>query len=304
MLEIVIFILPTELNELRTTITNLRDASKLLELHHKHRFNVIMGTSDEIVDWSSSIWSKQQCEKEFEDISKLINWTDAKFTVSTTINGCTTARKHKAFDSDANWYLWLDVDIIFPVETLHTTYSAIDTIESVGISKFVLTPSTVRLWDSTWDCIVSPRFLDKPLGYERKNNPYEDVKLTDISEFTLSEVRNTSIGQPYMKFAGGWFTVISHDLLTLIPIPDSFSHYGLEDTYIMWGAQILNNPDIRQFRNEELVVCENYFNRDTTLKEKIVLIDRREQYKKHNTEMFSVELNNINKRLYANRLSV
>lgn len=301
MLEIVIFILPTELNELRATISNLKESAKLLQKHHVHRLNVIMGVSDEIVDWTRSSWTREMCEKEFEDISKLVTWTDSKFTISNTINGCTTARKHKAFGSEAKWYLWLDVDIIFPIETLHTTYESINTIKEVGIDKFVLTPSTVRLWDDTWDCIVSPRFLNKQLGYEKRNNPYEDVKLTNITEFTLSEVRNISVGQPYMKFAGGWFTVISHDLLTLVPIPDSFTHYGLEDTYIMWAVQLLNNPNIKQFRNEELVVCENYFDRDTTLKEKIVLIDRREEYKKHNTEMFNIELTNIHKRLYANR---
>lgn len=293
MLEIVIFILPTELNELRTTITKLKESAKPLHDNHKHRLNVIMGVSDEIVDWSNSEWTLEQCQNEFEDISKLVDWTESRFTVSRVINGCTTARKHKAYDSDATWYLWLDVDIIFPTETLYTTYLSIQAIEEAGISKFVLTPSTVRLWDETWDCIVSPRFIDKPIGYEKKNNPHVDVLLSDINEFTLTEVRNTSFGQPYMKFAGGWFTVISHSLLTIVPIPDSFTHYGLEDTYIMWGVHLLNKPDIHQFRNKELVVCENYFDRDTTLQDKIKLIDKRPEYKRHNTEMFDKELYNL-----------
>jgi hypothetical protein len=105
-----------------------------------------------------------------------------------------------------------------------------------------------------------------------------------------------------MKFAGGWFTVISHDLLTIVPIPDSFSHYGLEDTYIMWGTHVLNDPNIKQFRNEELVVCENYFDRDVYLKNKIKLIDRRDEYKNHNTQMFNIELNNLLRGYNANRL--
>jgi hypothetical protein len=217
MLEIVIFILPTELNELRNTIKRLRESTKYLTESQPHRLNVIMGTSSEIVDWSQSEWSRQRCIEEFEDISNLVDWTESKFTVSTEVNGCVTARKYKAFDTPAKWYLWLDVDIIFSEEALYTTYTSIDLIQE-SFTKFVLTPSTVRLWDDTWDCIVAPRFLDKPLGYERKNNPYEDVKSTDAETFILSEVRNRSHGQPYMKFAGGWFTVISHDLLTTIRI--------------------------------------------------------------------------------------
>jgi hypothetical protein len=301
MLEIVIFILPTELNELRNTIKRLRESTKYLTESQPHRLNVIMGTSSEIVDWSQSEWSRQRCIEEFEDISNLVDWTESKFTVSTEVNGCVTARKYKAFDTPAKWYLWLDVDIIFSEEALYTTYTSIDLIQE-SFSKFVLTPSTVRLWDDTWDCIVAPRFLDKPLGYERKNNPYEDVKSTDAETFILSEVRNRSHGQPYMKFAGGWFTVISHDLLTTIPIPDSFTHYGLEDTYIMWAAQLLNRDDIKQFRNEEFVVCENYFDRDFSLKNRIKLIDRREEYKSHNTQMFNVELNNLLRGYNADRI--
>lgn len=297
MLEIVIFILPTELNELRNTIKLLRDSAKHLSSKHQHRLNVIMGVSDEIVDWSQSEWSLQRCEEEFEDISQLVNWTESKFTVSTEVSGCVTARKFKAFNTDAKWYLWLDVDIIFPEEILHATYASLLAIEEAGFTKFVLTPSTVRLWDETWDCIVSPRFMDKAIGYERKNNPYEDVTLSGIREFTLSEVRNTYFGQPYMKFAGGWFTTISHDLLTIIPIPDSFIHYGLEDTYIMWAAHLLDDTDIKQFRNMELVVCENYFDRDIQLKNKIKLVDRRDEYKRHNSKMFDRELQKYIKRL-------
>lgn len=302
MLEIVIFILPTELNELRTTLTRLREAAQPLLPHHRHRLNVIMGISDDIVDWSQSEWSREQCEKEFENISKLIDWTDSIFTISNDVKGCTTARKYKAYNTDAKWYLWLDVDIIFPTEILYTTYVSLETIENAGFTKFVLTPSTVRLWDDTWDCIVSPRFIDKPIGYQKQNNPYEDVILTGIEDFTLTEVRNTSFGQPYMKFAGGWFTVLSHKLLTTVPIPDSFSHYGEEDTYIMWGAHLLASDDIKQFRNKELVVCENYMDRDTSLQSKIKLIDRRAEYKRHNIEMFNTELQNLLRGYNANRI--
>lgn len=297
MLEITIFILPTELNELRTTIQKLKESAKHLQPQHTHRLNVIMGVSNEIVDWTQSEWTQQHCELEFEKISELVDWTEAKFTISDTIHGCVTARKYEAFDVPPKWHLWLDVDIIFPEEILHATYASLEAIEETGFSKFVLTPSTVRLWDETWDCVVSPRFLDKPVGYQKINNPYTDTKLSNIKEFTLSEVRNSYLGQPYMKFAGGWFTVISHELLTIIPIPDSFTHYGLEDTYIMWAAHFLDNSEIKQFRNQELVVCENYFDRDVQLMDKIKLIDKRQEYKRHNTERFNIELQKYFKRL-------
>ena len=49
-------------------------------------------------------------------------------------------------------------------------------------------------------------------------------------------------------------------LLDRITIPDSLGHYGLEDTFIMWGSEKLKIG--QQFKIKNLVVCENYKYRD------------------------------------------
>ena len=43
-----------------------------------------------------------------------------------------------------------------------------------------------------------------------------------------------------MKFAGGWFTCIHKSILDKITVPESFGHYGMEDTFLMWDVKNLN----------------------------------------------------------------
>jgi hypothetical protein len=63
----------------------------------------------------------------------------------------------------------------------------------------------------------------------------------------------------------------------------------------MWGAEILKDPMIKQFKIKNVVVCENYFDRETTYKEKIQFIDKREEFKKYNEEIFYIGLENLMK---------
>jgi len=81
--------------------------------------------------------------------------------------------------------------------------------------------------------------------------------------------------------------------MKVIPYPENYGHYGLDDTYLMWGAQILQDPTIKQLKIKNIVVCENYFDRTTTYKGQIQFIDKREEYKKYNEQLFYIGLKNL-----------
>ena len=87
--------------------------------------------------------------------------------------------------------------------------------------------------------------------------------------------------------------LISKELMKTIPFPENYGHYGLDDTYLMWGANILQDPTIKQFKLKNIVVCENYFDRITTYKGEIQFIDKREEFKKYNEQMFHIGLENL-----------
>jgi hypothetical protein len=96
-----------------------------------------------------------------------------------------------------------------------------------------------------------------------------------------------------MKFGGGWFAVLSKEIMKTIPFPENYGHYGLDDTYVMWGAELLQDPMIKQFKIKNVVVCENYFDRIINYKNEIQFIDKREEYKKYNEKLFQIGLKKL-----------
>jgi len=293
MIEIVIWISPTDIDDLEKSLNRLNIGKDYLtkEQCDNIKFNVVMCVSDEIIDWKNSSVTIEEVTKKFLGLKPLTNWASSGiFETTTTINGCTSMRRLSGY-SDSKYYIWLDTDIIFDPLTLPHSINSIDIIENAGITKFVSIPEIVRQWDSTWDCLVNENFINKAIGYQATNNPHIDA--TIYEEPTLEEVRNNVPHQPYMKFGGGWFALISKELMKVIPFPENYGHYGLDDTYLMWGANILQDPTIKQFKLKNIVVCENYFDRTTTYKGQIQFIDKREEYKKYNEQLFSAGLQTI-----------
>jgi hypothetical protein len=301
MIEIVIWVSPVDLDDLEKTLNRLNIGKDYLDDNIKDniKFNVMMCMSDEIIDWNLTQITKEECTSRFLNLKHICDWAGINnFEVTTTICGCTSMRNTSS-NSDSKWYLWLDTDIVYDPMMFPYMVNSIQVIEDTGCSKFIITPEIVRQWDETWDCLVSDKFINKPIGYQASNNPYLDSKMDENDIPEIIEIRNNYHGQPYMKFAGGWFTVISKELLKETPFPENYGHYGLDDTYIMWAVQILNKSDIKQFKIKNTVVCENYFDRITTYKDKIKFIDRREEFRKYNENLFNISLQNLSKTRYV-----
>ena len=129
-------------------------------------------------------------------------------------------------------------------------------------------------------------------AYKKATGDLKRKRSQSVSNW-IEEVRNNIPGQPYMKFGGGWFALISKELMKAIPFPENYGHYGLDDTYLMWGAELLKDDSIKQFKIKNVVVCENYFDRMTTYKGQIQFIDKREEFKKYNEQMFHIGLENL-----------
>ena len=257
-----IFCLPYEIDELENTINQLKKASYYLTNKEVEWYlDVTMCTSSDMVNWGKSSLPKKFFEEKLMKISTSTDWCVKYFRTSDTIKGCVSQRRESIKShKDAHYFIWLDTDIIFDERTLSYVENSIIGVKDITYS--IITPELVRIWDNTWDVLVNKNFINEKVGYQKIADPYECSGLK--GDVSLERVENIKSPQSRFKFAGGWFTCISASLLNKVGVPESFGHYGYEDTFIMVACEKLvrTGEDIQQFKIKNLVVCENYKYRD------------------------------------------
>lgn len=293
-----IFILPQEIDDLENTINQLSKSIKYRQADDEIFLDVTIGLSDYLTDWSNSKLPKEVFIDKYTKISDAITWCEKRFNIDTTTDvlGCVSQRRSSwklGNDMGVDNYIWLDVDLIFDELTLPYMIHA---AKSVGNPKYIITPQTVKLWDRTWDCLVHSDFMDKPYGYERNGcDPYIDSGIK--GDVSISEITSGVSGQPLLKFAGGWFTLISKEVLDIIGVPDELGHYGLEDTFIMWANEV-GGYGISQYRLNNAVVCENYKYRNLThYIDNIEIISRKDEFLTYAQRGFNFKLNELSNRM-------
>ncbi len=287
--------MPYEIDELENTLNQLRRAQYYSPKGIDWNLDVTMCTSDAMVDWNKSSINKKYLLDKFLKLSYHTDWCVKTFQVSEERLGCVSQRRFSLNKhNDADYFIWLDTDIIFEERTLSYIVSSIQ-----GINKdyplSVITPEIVKIWDNTWDCLVNEEFLDKPINYQKTNDPYKDSGVK--GDVSIETVHNTANQQPRFKFAGGLFTCISGPLLRRVGVPKSFGHYGYEDTFLMWASEkLIQEKDeiITQFKIKNLIVCENYkYRNNSHYLNHISVYDRREEFKKIAQTNFTEELKKV-----------
>lgn len=290
--------MPYEIDELENTLNQLRRASYYLSGDNKWELDVSLGISDTLVNWNTSRIPKEYFTDRFVNLAKTIDWCKGNFYISSDdINGCVSQRrfslnKHK----DADYFVWLDTDIIFDERTLSYLESSIDATKKITPYS-IITPEIVRIWDNTWDCIVNENFLDKPLDYQKTNDPYKDSGIK--GDISIESVNNSNSPQSRFKFAGGWMTCLSGELVRKIGVPDGLGHYGYEDTFIMIVSELLQRRgtiNIQQYKIKNLVVCENYKYRDNSFYKSFLSVnDKRQEYLEVSQKFAETEILNLQK---------
>ena len=107
MIEIVIWISPTDIDDLEKTLNRLNIGKDYLtkEQCDNIKFNVVMCVSDEIIDWSKSDVTIEEVTERFLELKPLTDWSSPGiFETTTTINGCTSMRRLAGY-SDSKYYI-------------------------------------------------------------------------------------------------------------------------------------------------------------------------------------------------------
>jgi len=290
-----IFCLPQELEDLALTLNGLKRNSVYLDDSIKYKVEITMCLSDELTDWENTKLPKEYIKnRTIELVEKYLDWCEWELLWdSENILGCVSQRRYSLINNpNADFFIWLDTDMFFKDITLFYIQEAYKSILAPGgTNMFVITPEFVKQWDDTWDVVVNKKYHLSKLNYHLTADIYKE-SLQDIGEIDIVEL-------PYLKFAGGWFTLITKPLLDRTGIPESFGHYGLEDTFVMFCSQIMRQrgEDVRQFGLQNLVAGEIHKARtNQTIKSFIKSKDRKDEFRKIAEANFNLELNKFNNR--------
>lgn len=289
------FVMPHELDDLERVLIDLNKASKHIN-GNNYEFYISFSVSDYLFDWENSKVDKQFFIDRFNSLKPLTDWAGkSTYQIRDEIIGAFQTKRYAHLEcTDATHFIWLDTDICFDERILFYFENGIDVLKESNIEKYIVTPEIVKYWDTTWDCLVNQKFINKELDYCKTNNPFVDSG--EHGDVSIETIINNVSGQPRAKFGAGWFTLLSKPLLDRIPLPESMGAYGPDDTFVMWGMEKLNQngEQMYQFKLKNYVVCENYIYRNRKHYDSIIKrIDRKEEFKKTAFDNFQVELNKL-----------
>jgi hypothetical protein len=300
-----IFALPQEIDALHLTLYNLKRNSvnlKNLPGSHEFGFDISLCMSEELTDWNKSLLPKEYFHDKFKYMKEtLCSWAtieSMEIRYTPKILGCVSHRRHSLEYLDKyDFTMWLDTDIFFDDYLLSYILMGVSAINN---NTYVITPQVTRQWDTTWDVLVHPDEINKPL-----NNHLTQ----DVFEFALNGGENVALDSTMDNFkaAGGWCTVIGNDILKLTGIPKSFGHYGLEDTYVMQCCEIMRHsrdsrsPFIpKQYILKNVLIGENHkYQNNNYLKNLLCLKDRKDEFRQIAHSNFNQEIQNFIKRVYT-----
>jgi hypothetical protein len=289
--QIVIHLLPHELDWFDWQSKQMKIGSNFLEPSDEIILDVTLNLN--LVDWESSKIPKEFFIEKFNNILLLWDWCKiiANTDSDNKCRGCDDKRRNSIRESVSDNILYLDSDLIFRPENLKYIITAAKEIPS---QYYIISSEIVKIWDNSWDCITNKNYINHIPDLDKYYNsdPFkiivdgmgESVGLKSIDIF---------------KFGGGWFNLLSTNLLKLTDIPDSFGPYGVDDSYVMICCGILKNKkyDIKQYVLENMIVTENYKYRQNPYKNYLTIINKQTEFRKTAESNLNKEIQEFIKRL-------
>lgn len=260
---ICIHVMPHELTMFERWVGTFRESLRLLTPSDRVLLRASLNLNPRLIDWSKSAISATYFTRRFHE---LMEGLPANYEIrdDDSLAG-TTQQKRECIALDYDQFIFVDPDIAFPAYLLK---GALDLSDKLS-GRYMISPPVVRLWDPTWDVLVHPDFLSKPLGYHLTHSP-DETRRQAPHEITAYAVNET-------KFGTGWFNVYSKELMDFTGIPASLGGYGAEDTFIGLASRIAreNGFPVPMYIFRNVYISEDYVSRDTSLQAQLVYRDAR-----------------------------
>jgi len=249
--QIIVHLMPYEIDWFEWQAKQLKISSHYLDSDDDITLDITLNLN--FVDWENSKIPKDFFIEKFNQcIDTCFDWCRVikDINIDKTCMGCADKRRTSIRTyNDVDSFIYLDSDLIFSPLTLKLI---LDSAKHVNNEYYIVSPQIPKLWDDTW--------------YGLMNSTYQDDIWDNKTFIDPYTVISTQYGSPVLKpttsfkLGGGWFNLISANLIKLIDLPDSFGSYGPDDTFLMYGAEILKQAgyDVQQWVVENLVVSENH----------------------------------------------
>ena len=122
-----IFVMPQEIDDLALVLERLKRNSVFIDSSVKYKVDITISLSDELTDWENSKLPKEYFkERSIELCEKYLDWClwDLQWD-NPNILGCVSQRRYSLRNNpDADFFIWLDTDIVFKDTTLYYISSA------------------------------------------------------------------------------------------------------------------------------------------------------------------------------------
>lgn len=295
MLIISIHLFPHEIKNFQRIVENLNNAVQFVSNIEEVILDVSLNTNSSVVDVKSvDTQNLAHIFYEYESVSKIK--PNFKIISDKNFLGVNEHRRSTIAESNnSDYIIFLDCDLYFDNKILAHLINALE-ISKQHHDFFIISPQVVKLWDNTWDCIVNEQYLKKSHQY------YKQVDPSKIIEKNHGEVSLISCND--FKWGGGWFNVISANLLKQTGIPKSFIGYGPDDTFIMECCKHMKfkNINVQQYILKNMVVVEDRFYQQPKSSLRKDIINFRENANKHFYTELSFFKKKINDNIYNHGL--
>lgn len=304
--QIVIHTLPREIDQCYRLIHDLKRSLYFVKEEDEVILDLTLNLSDHYTDWSKSKLPKEFFIEKFKYIEKISTFTN-QFKISHEITGINSVRRNALREnSDVTHFLWVDVDMFISQLCLYTAIEAAKTIKD---DHYIISAELIQGWDPSWDVISNPKTKNTPRVYHEDGitadrskslwgttDPYDVYMENNIHKEPALRKINT------IKFGGGLFNLFTADLLRLIDIPDSFTHYGLDDTFVMIGSQMMKQlgHNINQYVLQDINILEDHWYRENVYDNFLVLKDYKnikKQFREKAESMWPIEIERLKTKL-------
>lgn len=213
-----------ELDYVLQSFTQLKKSKYYLSEEDTIEIDVCLNLSSYLVDWDKSKLNKDLLKARFTSYLKLLDGykVNANIYEENKLYGHLDHQR-EIISPEVDFYITICPDIYFSEQALALLIQSSKQIEN---KYFTITPEISKMWDSTWDEITNPDWLD--VDY----NKWDEVDIFDVRAKMKTKETGITLDPTIKSKWAGWFDLYNKAMYEeLCPIQDGWQGYGPHDWY-------------------------------------------------------------------------